>query len=176
MRKNFFATSNHRNWFLWQNGILWHIFRFSVPLTGRPSLSQQDQASHRKAPCLGEPSSNAELSISQGGWAPQREAGPLTRRPDFSQEGQDPHKEARSLSGNRAFTGSLGLSQGGRASHREAWSLKGRPGLSQRGRTSHREAGSLTGKLGLSQGGKAFNRVICNLLKIQIKSKCVLNI
>ena len=53
------------------------------------------------------------------------------------------------------ITGRRGLSQGGRASHREAGLLTGRPGLLQGGRSSPREAGPLTGRLGPLQGGLA---------------------
>ena len=58
------------------------------------------------------------------------------------------------------LTGRPGLSNGGRASHREARLLTGRPGLSQGGLASHREAGPLTGTPGLSQGGPASRREV----------------
>ena len=69
------------------------------------------------------------------------------------------------------MTGRLALSQGGRASHREAGPLTGRLGLSHRGKASHRrpgllqgalashrEAWPLTGRVSLSQKGRASHR------------------
>ena len=56
------------------------------------------------------------------------------------------------------LTGRPRLSEGGRASQREARPLTGRPGLSQGDRVFNREAGPLTGRQGLSQGGWAYYR------------------
>ena len=47
------------------------------------------------------------------------------------------------------------LSQGSRASHREAGPRTGRKGLSQGRSASNREAGPLTGRSGCSEGGQA---------------------
>ena len=69
------------------------------------------------------------------------------------------------LFANFSLTGRSGLSQGDRASYREAVPLigmlslsKGRPGPSHGGQAAHREAGPFTGRQGLSQGGKASHR------------------
>ena len=56
------------------------------------------------------------------------------------------------ISQARPLTGRPRLSEGGRASQREAGPLIGRPGLSQGGRASYREAWPLTGRPGISQG------------------------
>ena len=67
-----------------------------------------------------------QASYREGGslkksWASHREAGPLTGKPGLSQGGRAFHKEAG------PFTEAV-PSLGGRASHREAGPLAGRPG------------------------------------------------
>ena len=67
-----------------------------------------------------------------------------------------------------SLIGRPGLSQGGRASYREARPLTARPGLKQGGHASNREAGHLTGRPGLSQNA-------LNLPKIIIKTFILIN-
>ena len=60
----------------------------------------------------------------------------------------------------RPPTGRPGLSQGGRASHREEGPLTVRPGLLQGGRAYYREAGRVTGRQSLSKAGRASYREV----------------
>ena len=122
------------------------------------------------------------------------ENGPLTGRVCLSKGGQVSHRlltgmlcsyrEAESLSKSRALTRRPGLSQVGRASHREAGPLTGRQGLSKGGQSSHGEAKPLKersdisqgGRPDLSQRGRASNRVIHTLQNILMKSLFLSNV